>query len=180
MQLPTTAGTTILLVIFLSYVCFDMTPTAVHGFGMMTSVPSKSSTPSKTSRFYKNDDSNAPQQQQQTDYSLLSLEDISASLLLSSRSSRRSLESSLPSSSESLPADAIQTPSSSGTDEVKSIDLPKHSPPSNVVERTKLMLDMEITIGRIAMISFLVVFVLGELSTGMTAQQQILMINAAM
>ena len=52
----------------------------------------------------------------------------------------------------------------------KPIDLPRHSPPRSVIARTKMMLDMEMIVGRIAMISFFL-FLAGEILTGLSATQ---------
>jgi hypothetical protein len=52
----------------------------------------------------------------------------------------------------------------------KPTDLPKHSPPRAVVARTKMMLDMEMVIGRMAMVSFFL-FLAGEVLTGLSAPQ---------
>ena len=129
-----------------------ITPSSLAWVGQISSrTTTPSSTPtSKTISFYRNDIND-----HQTEI------EIDAFL---SPTKLNTLSSSLSSSS------------SSSNKRARTMDLPKHSPPQAEMERTKLMLDMEMFVGRIAMISFLV-FVAGEFTTGLSAPQQLLMMN---
>jgi len=53
------------------------------------------------------------------------------------------------------------------------LDLPKHSPPADVVQKTIFLLDTEIYLGRIAMLAA-VVLLAGEIFTGTRVSDQIM------
>jgi hypothetical protein len=54
----------------------------------------------------------------------------------------------------------------------KSMDLPRHSPPREVVEKELFLLDFEMIFGRVAMVAFLL-FLGGEVATGLSIADQI-------
>jgi hypothetical protein len=51
------------------------------------------------------------------------------------------------------------------------IDLPKHSPPPEVVQKVRLLWDMEMALGRVAMVAAMLLFA-GEVFTGLSATDQ--------
>jgi hypothetical protein len=53
----------------------------------------------------------------------------------------------------------------STTKEPRPMDLPRHSPPKDVIQGRKLLLDMEMTMGRLTMITAMILFA-GEIVTG--------------
>mmetsp|Transcript_2025 Transcript_2025/g.3252 ORF Transcript_2025/g.3252 Transcript_2025/m.3252 type:complete len:159 (+) Transcript_2025:124-600(+) len=54
----------------------------------------------------------------------------------------------------------------------RAMDLPRHSPPKELVQRHTMLLDMEMIVGRIAMVTALLLFG-GEILTGLTMTDQV-------
>jgi hypothetical protein len=54
----------------------------------------------------------------------------------------------------------------------RTVDLPRHSPPKKVIQRQKLLLDLEMMVGRIAMIAALILMS-GEIITGLSMTDQV-------
>jgi hypothetical protein len=54
----------------------------------------------------------------------------------------------------------------------RTVDLPRHSPPKNVIQRQRLLLDLEMMIGRVAMIAALILMS-GEIITGLSMTDQV-------
>ena len=69
-------------------------------------------------------------------------------------------------------ATAIPLASTTNMEAPRAMDLPKHSPPKEVLQRQKAMLDAEILVGRAAMVAALVLFV-NEFFTGNSMMDQV-------
>lgn len=69
-------------------------------------------------------------------------------------------------------ADLAAAPSSILPPKPRAMDLPRHSPPQEVLQRQKFMLDAEMLVGRLAMVAAMVLFA-NEIFTGSSLADQV-------
>jgi hypothetical protein len=69
-------------------------------------------------------------------------------------------------------ADLAAAPSSILPPKPRPMDLPRHSPPQEVLQRQKFMLDAEMFVGRLAMVAAMVLFA-NEIFTGSSLADQV-------
>lgn len=58
------------------------------------------------------------------------------------------------------------------TTKIRPMDLPRRSPPKDVLERQRLLLDVELSVGRVAMVAA-VILMGGEMVTGLSMMTQV-------
>lgn len=71
-----------------------------------------------------------------------------------------------------VPTSSKNVSAMQGKQRPRTIDLPKHSPPKAVVQRQKMMLDLEMVVGRMAMVAGIFLLV-NELVTGSSMMEQV-------